>query len=297
MTDEIIVNTQQNFSVQKRANSTLTQKCFGLDWEEAARLAHAHTMTVQKWLSSRTPNFKGFDGIGITATSTGIKDDILNLVLDANFPAGTPRAVMDTEIEAVRSFFAAREVPFSCWISPFAAPSDIGNRLLQHGLRIRDYHLPAMMAPLLSFTNNVSFDPKIKVWQANTVEDLQAASTIRRIAFQFAAGEGLTYFEDMADDWLRGDPAVIYLASLEEGAPAVGMGAIVMGNGLPGVYAMATLPTAEGHGLGKAILSRILLTAKSNGYDKIILTAGARAYSLYRKFGFEHLFEYDLYLK
>jgi ribosomal protein S18 acetylase RimI-like enzyme len=68
-----------------------------------------------------------------------------------------------------------------------------------------------------------------------------------------------------------------------------------MGNGLPGVYVMATLTQAQGQGLGKAILTRLLSQAAAEGHRLIVLTAGARAYSLYRKFGFEHIFEYTLF--
>lgn len=296
MTDDILINTHQKFSVQRRVTSETTQKYFGLNWEETARLAHLHTMSVQNWLSSRSPHFAGFNGTGITATSTGIKDDILNLVLDSHFPADASRELIDTEIEAVKSFFDKRDVPFSWWLSPFAAPSNMGEYLLQHRLKLHEYHLPTMLAPLNSFTNLPPFDPEILVWQANSQADLKAASTIRRIAFQFAEGAGLTYFEDMADDWLSCDPARLYLAKLEKDAPPVGIGAIIMGAELPGVYAMATLPEWEKRGVAKAILAQILLSAKSNGYEKIILTSGARAYSLYRKFGFEHIFEYKLYL-
>jgi len=105
----------------------------------------------------------------------------------------------------------------------------------------------------------------------------------------------LTYFVDMADDWLRGDPARLYLARIADQAPLAAIGALIMGADVPGVYVMATLPAWEGRGLGKAILARILSDARNEGFAHMVLTAGARAYSLYRKFGFEHIFEYRLY--
>lgn len=48
-------------------------------------------------------------------------------------------------------------------------------------------------------------------------------------------------------------------------------------------------------GLGKAILHHILTDATANGHRLIVLTSGDKAYSLYRKFGFAHIFEYELY--
>jgi len=42
-------------------------------------------------------------------------------------------------------------------------------------------------------------DPFITVWQAETIDDLVAASLIRRIAFRFSDGAATDYFEAMAD--------------------------------------------------------------------------------------------------
>ena len=99
----------------------------------------------------------------------------------------------------------------------------------------------------------------------------------------------------MADSWLRGEPARLCLAGVGEGSPPVALGALIMGAKRPGVYVMATLPEWERQGLGKAVLTRILGDAAADGHELIVLTAGARAYSLYRKFGFQHIFEYLLY--
>jgi GNAT superfamily N-acetyltransferase len=293
--DPLLVNPHQTFCVQKRVTSDVTQKCFGLTWEETAHQAHHHTVAVQSWLSSRAPQGAIFEGKGISATSTGLQEGLLNLAHDARFPSETPPEVVDEEIEAIKAFFRNRGVPFIWWLSPFAAPPHMDEHLPRHGFHLLEYHLPALVAPLSTFDNGPSFDPEIQVWQANSLADLHAASTIRRIAFRFPEGVARTYFEAMAEDWLCGAPARLFVARVGNAGPPVGIGALIMGAGLPGVYVMATLPAWEGRGLGKALLRRILQTARDEGHAKIVLTAGARAYSLYQKFGFEHLYEYRLY--
>jgi len=294
-TDPLIVNPQQGYCVQRRVTSEFTRKLFGLSWEETAVQAHRHTMAVQKWLSSRAPQGALLRGLGVTATSTGIRESLLNLAHDADFPPMTPPEVVDAEIDSIKAFFHDRGVPFMWWLSPMASPADMGERLVRHGMLLLDYRLPALAAPLPVSTDRPVFDPGIEVWQANCRADLQAASVVRHAAFKFPQDAARTYFEDMEDDWLRGDPARLFLARFGKDGPPAGIGALVMGEGLPGVYAMATLPQWEGRGLGKAILARILEIACSEGHGMIVLTAGARAYSLYRKFGFEHIFEYSLY--
>src|SRR6185436_11506771 len=130
---------------------------------------------------------------------------------------------------------------------------DIAQRLAQHGLMFDPPLLPAMAAPLPA---SFPFIPaNIQVWPASRRADLEAASTIRRVAFGFPAGTALTYFEDMAADWLDpAGPARLYLARLRDGPPAA-IGALIMGVGLPGVYIMATLPVWGRQGLGRAILA------------------------------------------
>jgi GNAT superfamily N-acetyltransferase len=292
-----ITNAHQAFCTQIRVTSRTTMARFRLSWEETARLADRHTLAVQGWLSSRSPQGARFDGLGVSATSTGLAVPLLNLALSSHFPHGTDGQVIDAEIEAVRAFFAQRGVghTFTWWLSPLAQPPDMGQHLVRHGFQPREYHLPTMVAPLSSSAGWPALNPQAQVWQAADRPDLEAASLIRRIAFRFREATALTYFENMAADWLRGDPARLYVARIGDDGPPVAMGALIVGDGLPGVYVMATLPEAQRQGLGKAILARILSDAAAEGHQLIVLTAGPQAYSLYLKFGFEHIFEYTLY--
>lgn len=258
--------------------------------------ADRHTLTVQGWLASRAPQAERFAGQGIRASSTGIQVPLLNLALGCDFPPGTADEVLDAEITRVRAFFARRGVPWYWWIGADPHPPDIANRLRQHDLVLDLPLLPAMAAALPAPL--IPFDPAIQVWQAATTDDLKAASTIRRTAFRFPADVGLDYFEAMASDWLAGDPARLYLARLADGpaeAPPAALGALIMGEGLPGVYVMATLPEWGRRGLGKAILTRIMADAAAEGHEWIVLTASRFGFPLYQQFGFAHIFDYAIY--
>jgi hypothetical protein len=266
MCERQIVNPHQSYCSQYRVGTETTQARFGLSWDTAARLADQHTLSVQYWLSSRAPQAKCFEGRGVTATSTGLHVGLLNLALSSHFAPGSDDLVITKEIEAVKAFFADREVPYTWWLSPLATPLDMDVRLQSHGLAPRDYHLPAMIAPLQPPVVWPEFNPNIQVRQAQTLDDLQVASTIRRIAFRFPAGAALTYFEDMAEDWLCGDPARLYVARVSDADPFAAIGALIVSEGLPGVYVMATLPEWEHQGLGKALLAHILSTAAAEKY-------------------------------
>jgi GNAT superfamily N-acetyltransferase len=278
---------------QVPAAAKVIEARLGKPWDQVARLTDEHTMAVQSWLSTRTPRAARFEGLGVKAGSSRIQVPLLNLALGSNYPPGTSDEAITDDIEAVKAFFTARGVPWYWWIGPHPRPSDMVQRLEHHGLKFDRPSLPAMAAPLPA-PRCPPLNPAAQVWLAGSREDLEAASTIRRIAFRFPEGIALDYFEAMADDWLRGDPARLYLARLGDGPPAA-IGALIMGNGMPGIYVMATLPEWGRRGLGKAVLNRMLSDAATDGHDLIGLTAGVKGYPLYSQFGFEHIFSYAIY--
>jgi GNAT superfamily N-acetyltransferase len=264
----------------------------GRPWDEVACLADDHTMAVQAWLSTRAPRAVCFETVGVTVGSSGLPVSLLNLALGGSYPPGTSGEVIASDIETVKRFFTERGVPWYWWLGPSPHPPDMAGQLERHGLVFDHPPLPALVAPLP--TRCPPLNPGARVWLAGSRADLEAASTIRRIAFRFPDGVAVDYFEAMADDWLKGDPARLYLARLSDGPPAA-IGALIMGAGLPGVYVMATLPEWGRRGLGKAILARIVADAIADGHDLIVLTASRLGYGLYRQFGFEHVFDYAIY--
>ena len=264
----------------------------GRTWENLAWVADRHTLAVQFWLPTRAPKAVVFKGMGVVAGSSGLPVPLLNQALGGQYPAGMTSAAIDDEIEAVKAFFAERKVPWYWWLGPHSKPSNFGRRLERHGLAFDPPPLPALAARLPASLPPIC--PDAHVWLASGQDDLKAASTIRRIAFRFPDGAAENYFEAMADEWLRGDPARLYLARLGDGPPAA-IGALIMAEKYPGVYVMATLPEWRRKGLGKAILARILLDAASEGHELAVLTASRYGYPLYRQFGFEHIFDYHIY--
>ena len=271
---------------------------FGQPYDDLARLADQHTLTVQAWLSSRSPNAVQQEGKGIKLSSTGLQVPLLNLALGCNFPDEVPGAEIREEVEAVKTFFARRGVPWLWWIGPHASPEKITSYFNSNGITPEPRKLPTMIAlvgPQLK--PNILHSNDIKVWRAQTEADLQAASQIRHKAFRFPAGAALHYFEAMKDDWLlESSPARLYLAGPQTDLP-VAIGAVIQGAGIPGIYIMATLPAYMRQGFGKAILSRLLQQIETENAQNstVVLTASRFGFPLYAQFGFQHLFDYSIY--
>jgi GNAT superfamily N-acetyltransferase len=260
-----------------------------MEMNRIVQIADKHTLAVQAWLSSRTPKAIQFQGIGTTISSGGLPIDLSNLALGAYYPPTTVDEEIDKEIQTVKRFFSKRDAPWIWWLGPNTRPKDMLHRLAVHGLT--GYSpLPTMAAALPAKKRAVN--PDVSVWQAENRTDLEIASQIRRSIFELPSNTTFSYFEDMANDWLRNDSARLFLASHKTGSPA-SIGALILGEGYPGVYLMTTLPESERKGLGSAILARILREAEQAGHSMIFLTASTKGYSLYQKFGFEHLFDYQ----
>ena len=278
------------------ASQETVYKIFGKTRDELTAIIDKHTLSVQAWLSSRSPEAETFQGKGIRASSTGFKIPLLNLALGCNFPPGTSKEEIEEEVETVKALFTRRSVPWYWWMSSSPTPQNIRSILEKHGLEFDVEPLPAMAASLISNISTFPGYPKdIRVWQARTIKDLQAASKIRRTAFNFREGEALTYFEDMPSDWLENDSVKLFLAGKGENEPA-SIGALIFDEGIPGIYVMATLPDHHRKGYGKAILTRLLREASSGGNEIVALTASKAGFGLYSQFGFHHIFGFDFYI-
>jgi GNAT superfamily N-acetyltransferase len=267
---------------------------FGRPANEVIRLTDQHTLAIQRWLSTRAPGAVICRENGVTVTSSGLGVALFNLALGGQFE---DEATLDQEIEAIRAFFEERRVPWAWWIGPQVHPPDLLERLERRDLA-PDMHLPALAARLPGATGPAP--PDVHVWLAASLSDLQAASAIRRIAFRFPPGQALDYFQACTDDWLKGGRAPhyarLYLARAGDGPPAA-IGALIMGAGYPGVYVMATLPDWRRRGLGRAIMARLMQDANATGCPLAFLTASRFGYPLYRRFGFEHVFDYRIVRK
>lgn len=277
------------------ADEETVRRLFGTSRHELIALMDRHTLTAQAWLSSRSPQAATFQGKGVRASSTGLHVRLLNLALGCNFPAETSEAEIDKEVDDVKDFFARRNVRWLWWMNAFPTVEDVHHVMGNHGLIIDNPPLPAMAVSLTEQSMILPEYPKnIQVWQAETIKDLQAASLIRRTAFKFREGEALTYFEDMAPDWLENDAVTLLLAGETRTEP-VSMGASIFAEGIPGVYVMATLPEQHRKGYGKAILTELMSRASTHGHELMVLTASQAGFGLYSQFGFHHIFSFDFY--
>ena len=206
----------------------------------------------------------------------------------------------DAAIEATIAWFRARQAPFMYWWTGLnTSPRDLGERLIARGfLSIQEVQRRAgRRVPARS-------------GMAGMVADLQkmdeAALTQLPVGFQMAEvrhEQDLYAFrrafmesygipEETAHGWVAGPlkvgvermPWRMYLGWLD-GKP-VATSLVLLGAGYAGVYAVGTVPSARGKGIGGAITLKGLLDARQAGYRYGTLFATEMGAHAYQRIGF-----------
>jgi GNAT superfamily N-acetyltransferase len=123
------------------------------------------------------------------------------------------------------------------------------------------------------------------------------ASGLRDHARTAGAGFGLP--EEMAvafmGDELWARPGATVYVGYADGEP-VSTGLGVRSGRTIGVFTIATVPAARGHGFGAAMTGRVLADGAAAGCDVATLQASAMGRPIYERMGFRLVQEYDIYL-
>ena len=131
--------------------------------------------------------------------------------------------------------------------------------------------------------------------RANSPQQREAWATA------FAHGYGLPPRTGPAFDGGLGaetadDASMQYFWILKDGTP-VCTSVCVLGDGVAGIYAVATLPEARGQGLGAFATAEPLRIAHRQGYRVGVLQASDQGHPVYRRIGFVDVGAVPLYLR
>jgi GNAT superfamily N-acetyltransferase len=94
---------------------------------------------------------------------------------------------------------------------------------------------------------------------------------------------------------LPSEPVPLRWLGRVDGQP-VATSRVSIGGGAAGLYAILTLPSHRGRGVGRAMTLAALRAAAAIGYRIGVLQSSDLGFGVYRKLGFRELFTYDLYV-
>jgi len=190
----------------------------------------------------------------------------------------------DAAITDATAWFTSRGMPWRWLVHPSSSPVDIAERLLAAGLTTYSDN-PAMGMSLAGFEmvplphgvsiERVVDEDGLRRWHQVNVPAMDL-DPVRDEAW-WTAHRRPGFAEDA--------PLVNYVASID-GEP-VSVAALFDGAGVAGIYNVATIPSARGRGIGRAVTAAAMAEGVRRGLRVAALGASPLGYPVYRRLGFE----------
>ncbi len=224
----------------------------------------------------------------IRVASPGVPNEVCNAVARCRLSPDN----VDSAIEQTNDYFYTRGVVPYWQLCPTDVPLDLADRLAARGFVLQEER-PAMVVDLQKLNEDISAP------EGFTIERVTDAATMwEKHAWLRALGQGRTlgsllmtlftaYGFDPESPWQH------YIGSLN-GKP-VSHASVFYSRGVAGVYAVGTIAEARRQGIGAAITLRGILDARERGYRVGVLQSSAMGLNVYRRLGFETLFNITTY--
>ncbi len=231
--------------------------------------------------------FKGLEGTffddshGLKRTITDIPMALFNSIMNAQLE---PEAV-EPAIEYVLADARARNVPILWWVGPSSRPADLAASLLDHGFCV-DEDGPGMAVELDRLIERVPASDGVSILPAEHDASWRAWCEAMAGGFEIPA-----YRAELAkEQWhfllskAQTDKIRAYTAWRLNRPVATSL--LLLGGGVAGIYAVATIPEERRKGIGAQVTLHALNAARALGYKVGILQSSEMGYPVYRALGF-----------
>lgn len=225
-----------------------------------------------------------------------IPDPFRNVVAAAGFEP----AAADRRIAEIAAAYAERGTAFLWWRAPFHGPADLGERLERAGIwQVAD--APAMAMDLADLPDEVGGPDGLEV---AAVTDAPALREYLAVLGEEPPppGEPSLFSPEIVEaivahtgPRLGREPVPMrYLGRID--GRAVAASRLSLAGGAAGIYAVETLATFRGRGIGRAMTLAPLLAARRLGYRIGTLQSTEAGYPVYRRLGFVEQFRYAIHV-
>jgi ribosomal protein S18 acetylase RimI-like enzyme len=251
------------------------------DLSPPALVAAIKANPVEWWRYLGTsPQAEFHDSPELTWLLTGIPDSFVNTVFRTHAGPGS----IDTIIEKTLAHFKSRDATtFSWWTEAGTLPTDLGERLVDHGLMYTDGS-SGMAVDLRALNEDLPTPTGLRIECVDEPESLRKWAHASIVGFELPETCVDTWFELFADLGFH-LPLRNYLGTLD-GKP-VAASELFLGAGVAGIYVVATVPEARRQGIGSAMTLTPLRDARAMGFRIGILHASSMGLGLYRRLGFQ----------
>lgn len=260
------------------------------DVDSAESIAAQEANQFAFWtMYGRVPGSDLEDGPELLRCETGLPVPIMNNV----FRVRTTAERLEGLVEATCAHFAQRGLPFRWWTGPGAQPADPRAVLERHGLRLA-VTMPLMAVELAGLPEDTAGPAELSVGVVENEPALRDWAGVVAACFGFPEA---TYERAVALDLSLGfDPQAGYVRFVGYcGAQPVATAALMLAEGVAGIYTVAVLPEARRQGVGAAVTLAALREARRHGYRVGTLQSTPMGRSVYLGLGFRELASCDCY--
>jgi ribosomal protein S18 acetylase RimI-like enzyme len=208
---------------------------------------------------------------------------------------------VDTVIEETIAWFKDRHAPFLFWwTGPDTSPADLPSRLQAHGLMDMaeqqkelapgiiqtELGAPCMVAVLSQMNRSVltRVPSGFSIRPVASEEELDSFKRVFLESYEIPEWAGQAWVDATLQLGIGKTPWQMYVGYLHGQPVATNM--LFNGGGVASVYAVATVPSARGLGIGAAITIEPLLQAQELGYHYGVLFSTEMGFRVYERIGF-----------
>ena len=208
----------------------------------------------------------------------------------------------DSAIEETIAWFKQHNAPyFFWWTGPQTTPADLPQRLQTHGLidmaeqqkelaagiKQTELGAPCMVAELGKMNESVlnKIPKEFQIREVSTESDLYDFKKVFVETYQIPEWAGQAWVDATLKIGIGKTPWRMFVGYLNGNSVATNM--LFNGGGVASVYAVATIPSAQGKGIGAAITLKPLLEARDkDGYKYGVLFSTEMGIKVYERIGF-----------
>jgi GNAT superfamily N-acetyltransferase len=211
---------------------------------------------------------------------------------------------VDAALDERIAWFRERGAPFFFWwTGPSSRPADLGARLaargligmeeqareLARGLEAGAGGSPAMAADLGAMDEEAleRVPAGFAIEEVRDADGLDAFARVFVEAYEIPAFAAQAWVDATTALGIGRTPWRLFVGRLDGEPVATNM--LFTGAGVASVYAVGTVPSARGHGIGGAITLAPLLEAREQGYRHAVLFSSALGVHAYERIGFRLL--------
>ena len=227
----------------------------------------------------------------LTFVDSGLSCDTFNILHITN---GSD--LQKGEIEQGINHYRNQNLDFCIWINDENLTSKVSSYFNDLGISVQGEEI-GMTLDLTKYENK-SHPLHSNIQQVTSAELLDSYSSVLARNWTPADQNVITYYQQTKASFLDSANGIILLIHHFDGVPVSTVELFPTDKKTIGIYGLATLESYRGKGIGSSMMSYILNTAKSLGYETAILQATEDGIGIYEKMGFvRHTKYYEFALK